>query len=181
MFFKLFAVFIFSIVSAHAELVIKPDAALKLRFGPTAVITKKNIALSDSQLADIRKKSRFAVEEKIFTLFHIANADGQPLGYASLISDTIRSKTQTLLFFIDKNGQLKGAELIAYYEPPEYKISNKWMNQKLLDKSLKNPLTAGDDLPIVTGSTLTTESLARSARLALALWEITFAKTTDSK
>lgn len=167
--------------SAWAELLIKPETALKLRFGEKSILTKKNIALNKAQLKSIQKKARWAVEEKIFTLYEIKNIDGAPAGYASLISDTVRTHTQTVLYFLDTEGMLKGAELIAYYEPPEYKISNKWMNQNLMDKTMESPLRSGDDLPIVTGSTLTTESLARSARLALILWEFTFAKSANKK
>lgn len=182
MFFKLtLSLMFFSGSPAIAELLIKPEMALKLRYGETAVITKKNIALSNSQLADIRKKARWAVEEKIYTLFEIKNADGTPAGYAGLVTDTIRTHTQTVLYFSDLKGVLKGAELIAYYEPPEYKIKNKWMNRNLMDKTLKNPIKSGDDVPIVTGSTLTTESLARSARLALAVMELAFYQPKSTK
>ncbi len=179
--FKWVFILLFLGGSAWAELLIKPDMALKLRFGETAVITKKNVALNNDQLQQVRKKVRWPVEEKIFTFYEIKDKNGTLTGFASLISDTVRSQTQTTMYFLDPIGTLKGAELIAYYEPPEYKISNKWMHQNLMNKTSKSPLKPGDDLPIVTGSTLTTESLARSARLTLALWEIVFANSTNKK
>lgn len=171
----------FAALTARSELLIKPDAALKLRFGDSTEITKKNIALTSEQLNSIRKKVRWAVEEKIYTLYQVQDSDQTLKGYAVLVSDLIRTHNQTILFFIDTKGTLQGAELIAYYEPPEYQVNKKWMEKNLKGKTSQSTLESGDDLPVVTGSTLTTQSMARSARLALALWEITFAKTPESK
>lgn len=166
---------------AWAELYVRPEAALELKYGVGQQVQKINVALNPEQFEQVKKLSKTPITEKIYTLYNVKSKEGQLIGGAVLLTDMVRTHNQTVLYFLSPEGKLTGAELIAYYEPPEYKIANSWMNENLGGKDLKNPLASGDDLPIVTGSTLTVQSIARTSRLALALWQVTSSASTRSQ
>jgi hypothetical protein len=176
----LFLLFTFAHAS-FAQLLIRPELALELKYGSKAKIEKKNIALNPEQFERVKKLSKIDISEKIYTLYEVKSAEGVVLGYASLVTDMVRTHNQTILFFLNPDGKLSGAELIAYYEPPEYKVESSWLNKNLANKDLSKPLHGGDDLPIVTGSTLTVQSVGRSSRLALALWQKAFENSKTSQ
>ncbi|MCB0408201.1 MAG: hypothetical protein KDD34_08360 [Bdellovibrionales bacterium] len=167
---------------AKAELLVSPEKALGLKYGPDVEITKKNISITEAQLKELIKKVQAPLESKVYTFYIIeSKSDKKTIGYGALLTDTVRAHNQTVLFYLTPDGGLDGAELIAYYEPPEYKVSSEWMNKNLKGKTQKSPLKPGDDLPVVTGSTLTIESLSRLSRLALALWQIPFEKSKPTQ
>lgn len=167
--------------SAHAELLISPQKALQMKFGRNAKIEIKNIALTSDQLEKVVQLSKSQTEDKIYQFFVIRDASNKILSYAGITTDLIRTHNQTILYFINPQGILSGAELIAYYEPPEYQVKGAYFVKNLNNKSLKSPLKAGKDLPVVSGSTLTLDSLARSTRRILAVWKIGIENTAANQ
>ena len=79
---------------------------------------------------------------------------------------------------LDRRGKLLGIEVIAFYEPPEYKPHKKWLGL-FSGKTANQDVLAGKDIPIVTGATLTTEAITKAVRIVRALWALRYKKDTE--
>lgn len=81
---------------------------------------------------------------------------------------------------LDPNGKVLGIEVIAYYEPPEYLPQKKWL-ELFKGKKRDESLRLGQDIPIVTGATMTTEAMTEAVRIVRAVWEVKLKKSDDDK
>ena len=75
------------------------------------------------------------------------------------------------LYLIENAGQIKSTEVLAFYEPPEYEPSDRWLKQ-FRGKNLQQRLTIGSDLTNITGATLSAEEVSRGARFAVRLFKM---------
>jgi len=71
--------------NSYARVFISKDEALKLAFPDSDTIDKKSFFLKPEQIVAIEKLSKTKVDSKLFLLY-IGKKDGQPTGYAAIIS-----------------------------------------------------------------------------------------------
>ncbi len=88
-----------------------------------------------------------------------------------LITRKVRSKKATVLYAFDSRGTLRFTEIMAFGEPPEFIPSSIWMTQ-LQNQKPTAKLTIGKDIPTISGSTLSANSITQGARVARAIYEI---------
>jgi len=167
----------FLTVASHAEMLTPPDQAAKLLFPKATSVNKESVLLTADEKSQVSKRARASVKDSVFT-FYRAQADGKDLGFGGIITSMVRTKDQTSMVGIDPEGKILGIEVIAYYEPPEYLPNKKWL-ELFKGKLPSADLKAGRDLPIVTGATLTTETMAEAARVIRAVWEVKFKGQTQ--
>lgn len=72
------------------------------------------------------------------------------------------------MFVINKDGTLRQAEILAFFEPPEYMPGDNWI-ALFYGKSASDSLKPGKDIPNITGATITSTALSRTMRQILAL------------
>jgi len=156
--------------NSSAKVFIGKDEALKLAFPNADALEKKSYLLTAGQIDEIEKLSRTKLDSKLF-LFYVAMKDGTPIGYAAIDTHTVRTKTQTIMVVINPDGSLKYTEVLAFYEPIEYKATQNWIDL-YKDKSLKDGLKVGYDIPNITGATLTSNSTANAVKKILAVFEV---------
>lgn len=148
-----------------------PKAVLSEVF-PKSSVSKKALIITreDSKLiaADAKQKVSPGVIRA-----YVLTTDKKINGYAILLIKTVRTKDMATLYSIDNSGKVKHIQVLAFYEPHEYKPSTAWLDWFKL-KSIKNSLKIGNDVTNLTGATLSAKAIADGARLALAIHQNKF-------
>lgn len=126
--------------------------------------------LTEEQIRGAEKRSRSRVESKIVTYYVGRTADGEPAGMAFFDTHTVRTSKEILFVWIEPRGSVAGLEILAFYEPEDYKIRPGWL-ARMKGKNGKDELTLGRDLDGVTGATLTVRALSAAVRRSLALYQ----------
>lgn len=128
-------------------------------------IDSDDVLLSDEMARRLEELSRSRVAERLVT-FYTARRGGQVLGWAVLQSHVVRTKRETLLVTFSPDGRLRRISVISFLEPPEYRPSDRWLAQ-LAGKGTGDRLAVGDDVPPITGATLTARGVTEQARWLL--------------
>lgn len=152
-----------------AKMLISPFDAMKSSYGETAEITKKNILLKNNQAKKVSKNAKAKLNSKIFRVFK-ATKDDKLLGYGILVSRVMRTKNAVVLYLISKDSVLKGIEIIAFNEPPEYIPSKTWSKQ-FENIPTDKRLVLSKNIPKITGATLSARGFVDGSRVALAFYE----------
>lgn len=163
------SIFLLLTTNLMAKMLVSPFDVMKSNYGQTAEITKKNILLKKSQAIKISKDAKAKLDTKIFRVFK-ATKDGKVLGYGILMNRKVRSKNAVVIYIVSKDSILKGIEIIAFNEPPEYIPSKTWMKQ-FDNISTDERLVVSKDIPTITGATLSARSLVDSSRIAFAFYD----------
>lgn len=166
----LFVFFLFLLVLAPAsqsKVFMNRDDALKLAFPGADRIDKRDIILTQKQAEEIESLSKSKLSTKLYIVYEGFKGD-ESLGYAIIDTHSLRTKTETVMFVINKDGTLRQAEILAFFEPPEYMPVSNWI-ALFYGKCISDPLKPGKDIPNITGATITSTALARTMRQILAL------------
>lgn len=162
--------FIFSIFISvlFAKEPISIDNILKENYQDADItIQKKSLILTKEDVNTIQSEARSKVDSKIVRFYEITK-DNNVIGNAILLKKRIRTKMAAILYMIDKNQTMLGIEILSFKEPREYKPNEEWQKQ-LSGKTHEDTLVAGNDIPTISGSTLSARAITDSARLALAI------------
>jgi len=165
-------------LATGAELLANPNQLLSSRF-PDAEIENVNVLLSRDQAERIQGDLAQALIDRVFTFF-VARKAEKVIGYAGLYTRKIRSKDQTAIYFLSPSGSLESIELIAFYEPPEYKPKKKWLDKFRGSRDPRH-LKLGGDIQVVSGATLTAQSFMLATKTILAVWQARFASEASAK
>jgi hypothetical protein len=156
--------------NSYAKVFISKDEALKLAFPDSDTIEKKAYFLTKAQIDSIEKLSRSKVDSKLF-LFYIGKKDGKAIGYSAIDTHIVRTKSQTIIVVINPDGSLNYTEILAFFEPLEYKPTQNWINL-YKNKKLSDGLKIGYDIPNISGATLTSNVTANAVKKILAVFEV---------
>lgn len=159
-------------LGAMAQVLIAPEAAMKLAYGEAAIVVKKSRMLTTAQAKTVAEKAKGAPGGKIFRIYEAQRA-GKRLGVGVLLSKKVRTKNAAVLYMIDPDGTLKGIEIVAFNEPPEYIPRAEYLAH-FEGKTVDDPLRVGDDVPMLSGATLSARAVSDGARLALALYDVLY-------
>ena len=129
---------------------------------------RKTIFLTEEQVRMVEQQSRSRIESKVITYYEGKTVDGNPAGLAFFDTHTVRSSKEVVFVWIASNGRVAGTEILAFFEPEDYKVRQGWLD-RLEGKGFEDELTVNRDLDGVTGATLTVRSLAAAVRRSLAL------------
>ncbi|MBE0498858.1 MAG: FMN-binding protein [Campylobacterales bacterium] len=165
-----FIIFLAAALSLHAQLLLSPFDAMALNYGEGAEVKQKNIMLSKAKASEVSRLSQVKLDTNIYKIYSATKGD-ELLGYGVLVMQKVRSKDAAVLSLISPEGELKGIEIIAFNEPPEYIPSKNW-TELFKGLRLSEQLVLGKDIPTISGSTLSARSATKAARVALAIYEI---------
>ncbi len=164
--------FIFS-TAAQSKVFMNRDEALESAFPGADRIDKKELFLTEKQAQEIESLSRSRLSTRIYIVYEGFNGDTS-LGYAIIDTHNLRTKTETVMFVINPDGTLRQAEILAFFEPPEYMPGKNWI-ALFYGKSIRDSLKPGKDIPNITGATITSTSLAQTIRQVLAIARVAIA------
>jgi len=168
-----------AIVGAAALLAAVPAAAgvfhsqaeaLALAFPDAERIDRKTFVLTDAQVAAVQQRAHAPLESKIVR-FHRGWRGEALLGYALIDIHTVRTLQEALMVVLSPQGQVRSLRVLAFHEPTEYMVTERWLEQ-FRDKSLADRLTLRGSVDGITGATISARAGAGSVRRALALWEV---------
>ncbi|PHR57338.1 MAG: FMN-binding protein [Arcobacter sp.] len=168
---RLFSLFFISL-NLHAVLLISPYDAMKLHYGEEAVIEKHSILLNKKEAKEVTKLAQTKLKTKIYKIYR-ATKDDKLLGFGILVLSKVRSKYSAILSIIALDASLTTIETISFNEPPEYIPSKSWITV-LENKKLSPSLKVGKDIPSITAATMSARAATKSARIALAIFEVKF-------
>ncbi len=171
---RFFLILILTAATASANLLISPSEAMQHAFGAKCTVTKKNILLTSGQAAMAQKMAQVKLETKIYRTY-TALLNGKTVGYGILITRKVRQKDAAVLYMITQDGTIKSIEIIAFNEPPEYMPQSAYLKQFEGKKESSN-MRVGKEIPTISGATLSARNVTDGARLALAVFHVTFGK-----
>ena len=155
---------------AGATVYASQDAALHDAFPDADAIEAKSYVLDEAQAERVRLLAEADLDRKIWTI-HTAKHGGETLGYAVLDMRTVRTLPEALLVVLTPDGAVRSLRILAFHEPGEFQPPPRWLalfEGRHLDDDLK--LKRG--IQQITGATLSSQSVTRAVRTALALYQV---------
>ncbi len=146
------------------------DEALELAFPGAERITPRDFYLTPEQRSEIEHLAKGKLDSGLLTVY-IGYRGEEVLGYAILDTHLVRTLPETFLIVLTRDGSVSATHLLAFYEPPEFSPSGRWLEQ-FSGKSLSDNLDVGRGIAAITGSTLTSRAVAGGVRRALAIYKV---------
>jgi hypothetical protein len=154
-------------IGAHSKVLMKIPEALDLYFSDHE-IRKKTLFLTDGAINLLENESKSNFATKIYTYYEVYKGSRR-LNTAIMETHILRSRTQTIFVVFDNKGKISSTEILAFYEPDEYIMSKKWLNQ-FVGKTLKNKLVPRKDIAHVSGATISYNETTKAIRRTLSLY-----------
>ena len=146
------------------------DSVIKSSFENVSEVIPKHLILTSVEFKKVRAKAKASVDTKVYRYYVIKNKSST-IAHAVLITRKVRAKKATVLYGFTQEGTLRFSEIMAFGEAPEYLPSQKWMSQ-LHNQKPSKALMLGKDIPTISGSTLSAQSVMDGARIARAIYTI---------
>lgn len=156
---------------SRAEVYMKRDEALKSAFPEADNIEKINVFLTQNQVKEIEALSKTKLDSRFYVIYE-GKRGAQTLGYAIIDTHSLRTQSETVMYVINTDGTLRYGEVLAFFEPPEYIGSEKWMNLFRGKGLEEHALRLGSDIPNMTGATITAVAYTNAARRVLGVFAI---------
>lgn len=168
------ALIMLALISAgvsKSEVFMKRDEALKTAFPDADDIQKAQVFLTEGQAREIESLSKTKLDSRLYVIYE-GMKGAQSLGYAIIDTHGLRTHSETVMFVINTDGTLRYAEVLAFFEPPDYIAGDKWMNL-FNNKGLEShKLRVGKDIPNMSGATITAVALSDSVRRILGVFKV---------
>ncbi len=167
--FKEILLFLFVLLSSSSEAktFLTQEEALRLVFPKGAVVARKTAFLSESDRAEVARRSGGAPPTGLVA-YYAATADGKDAGTAYFDTHVVRTLPETILVAVDPKGAISRIEVLSFSEPEEYLPRGAWYGQ-FPGKTLTDELSERRGLRTVTGATITVRVTVEAARRVLAL------------
>ncbi|GBE37309.1 electron transport complex subunit RsxG [bacterium BMS3Bbin07] len=156
---------------SEAEVFYNKAAALRLAFPDAVRVETRALFLSEDQARRVTDLARAPLESRLVTVYIGQKAGGEVEGYAFLEQHLIRTKPETLMVVVDPKGKVGAVYVLAFFEPPEYLPSKRWIKQ-FIGRGLSSELQIGREIQGITGATLSTRAILKAVRRALAVHKI---------
>lgn len=143
----------------------KDEQAVRALFPGADKVEARDVLLTDEMVGRIERLARARVKERLVT-FYVASARGATLGYAVIHGHVVRTKRETFAVAFGPDGTIRKITILAFLEPDEYRPPDRWL-ARFEGKGTADRLAAGQDIPAITGATLTARGLAEESRWLL--------------
>ena len=151
--------------------------ALARAFPPPAVTKKSTLYLDAAHAQAVEKRAGSELPSRIVTCYEaFANAEPEaaPAGWACLDTHIVRTLPETLLVVVGPDRRIERVEVLAFKEPQDYMLSERWM-QQLEGQPLDDELALKRKIRVMSGATLRSRAATLAARRVLALVELELA------
>jgi len=164
-----FALLFLTLTTVNAAVLETKEHALWTVF-QNATVIEKNFFLSDSQKAQVEKLAKSKLTSPLI-LYSEIYENKKLIGYAFFDKHKVRTMPETLMVALNATGQIKSIRILRFSEPKDYIVPARWLalfEKKDLDESL----WLKQAIPVVSGSTLSSWAVLKSARTALAFYKV---------
>lgn len=158
-----------TITPTHAKIYYSKQEAMQLAFGIGATVKSQSLFLRDDEVQRIQQLARVKLKSALFT-FYVGEKAGKILGYAAIETHKVRTKPETLLIVLNRQGGLTQVHTLAFHEPPEYQPPVRWYAQ-LLNLPLQE-ISFRKKVQGISGATLSSRAALDSVRKVLAIYQL---------
>ena len=153
-----------------AKALMSKSEALKLAFPEADRVETVNLFLSPAEMDQVKKLSGILPDSPIFT-FYVGKKAEQTTGYAAIEAGVVRTLPETVMVVLNADGTVRFTEILAFFEPPEYMPTKRWLDQ-FRNNQLSPDLRVGGDIHGISGATLSAEAITRQVRKIAAVGSI---------
>lgn len=146
------------------------DEALALAFPGSDRVEDRAFILTDEQKQAVEKRARAPVESQLWTVYIGWHGD-ELLGYAVIDTHVVRTLPEAVMVVLSPAGEVRRAEVLAFYEPPEYVPTERWTKQ-FDGRHLDDDMKLGGGIQGITGATLSATAMTAGVRRVLALYGV---------
>jgi hypothetical protein len=156
---------------ARGEALLAKDEALALAF-PGAQVAAKTVFLTEEQARAVRERTGREPPSKLLT-FYAARRDEQIVGYGVIDTHVVRTLPEAFLVVLSPAGVVERVLMLAFYEPPEYRPSDRWLEQ-FQGRSAHDTRDwrVGRDVHGLTGATLSAYAVTDALRRITVLFDL---------
>jgi hypothetical protein len=144
------------------------EEALALAFPGDTRLEPVTVVLTDAQAAEVKALAGVELESKLFS-YHRGTRNGHLVGYAVIDSHDVRTLPEAILAVLSPDGAVERVVILAFYEPPEYRAPERWLEQFHGRRLETDGWRVGRDIHGITGSTFTTNAIRNALRKIVAL------------
>lgn len=145
------------------------DAVAKRVLPAGSTIARRTEILTDAQREAIQNAAGVPVASRLVLHWTAAALTGGPtLAHAYADTHVVRTKPETLLIVIDATGVVQRVEVVLFTEPPEYKVSERWLAQ-FSGRALHSELALKRGIRALSGATLSSQAATDAVRRVLAI------------
>ena len=152
---------------AHGKVYLPKAEALQLAFPRAEEIKTVNLYLTEEEMKEVTRASGAPVDSALYTIY-IGKKGDKVLGYAAIEAATVRTLPETVMVVMNPDGSVGFVEILAFFEPEEYKPSKRWLDQ-FHGERLGPSLRVGGDIQGLTGATLSAQAITRQVRKSSAM------------
>jgi hypothetical protein len=146
------------------------DEALALAFPAADRVEDKAVILTDAQKQEVEKRAHAPLESALWTVY-TGWRGSELLGFAVIDTHNVRTLPEAVMVVLSPAGEVRRAEVLAFYEPPEYAPTERWAKQ-FDGRKLDDDLKLGGGIQGITGATLTATAMTSGVRRVLALYAV---------
>jgi Na+-translocating ferredoxin:NAD+ oxidoreductase RnfG subunit len=168
-FFILIFLLLSTVTPGFAKIFYSKNEALELAFGKDTQVEQLSLFPDEQQVAKIQELAKAKLDSGLFT-FYVGKEKDKVLGYAAIETVTVRTKPETLIIVLTPEGELRNVTTLAFHEPPEYQVPERWY-----EKLYKRPLSDMDfnkGIDGISGATLSTRAAVSSVRKVMAIYQV---------
>ncbi|MBW2313485.1 MAG: FMN-binding protein [Deltaproteobacteria bacterium] len=154
---------------AEAKVYLSRKQAIAWAF-PGAEVAERTLVLSEAQARAVETHAEAPLDSRIVKLY-TATREGAVVGYAVIDIHEVRTRPEALLVVMTPDGAVRSVRVLAFYEPPEYLASERWLEQFERGR-LETGLDLGGAIHGIAGSTLSSRAVSAGVRRALALHRV---------
>jgi Na+-translocating ferredoxin:NAD+ oxidoreductase RnfG subunit len=153
------AFFLLGMSSAFAARYWEVGPVLKSFFPSSKRVSPKEVSLSDATAADIAKKLGVSTLKRDWKVY-VAERDGQRDGFA--IVDQEKGMHEPIDFAVrfSTGGVVERIEILEYREAYGDEVRGERFRAQFRGKTANDPITAGKDIDIVSGASISSRSVA---------------------
>ena len=156
--------------AAGARVYYSKSEALASAFPGADQVESRTVVLKDELAAAIESLAKARLESRLITIYTGVKDDGI-VGYAFIDIHTVRTLPEAFLIVLSPDGHVSSLRLLAFYEPSEYKPSERFLAQ-FDARALDPELRLGGAIHGIAGASLSSRAVTTSVRRSLALYQV---------
>ena len=123
--------------NVHAQVFYSKQEALEIAFPDVDRVETESFFLTQEEVVHLQSVARAPIDSKLVT-FYVGYIGDVIQGYAFIESHIVRTFAETFLIVVSPDGVLETLVVLAFYEPPDYIPSDRWLQQ--FDQKKTHPL-----------------------------------------
>jgi len=138
-------------------------------------VERKTAFLTAAQIKQIESLAGVKTTSSI-VCYYVGKGSSGPTGIAFFDRRIVRTMPVTYMVVVKPSGILDRVEILSFEEPDDYFPTPRWL-QLYRNRALNNHLEIGQDIPHITGASLTSQTMNDGIRLALATFQVAVKNT----